>query len=653
MRHIHAAKIRPDFAGLRHQLLTPLNHIIGYSEMLLEDSIEEASSEGFNTLQQNLTRVRETAKDLVRLVHTSLSPRPGKRGDKLLAELRFELAPPLHSILQSVGAITSEYGDDLNIVDVLKIGRAATELLGFAQGSVKDREPVTAHRHRAAVKRAPAAPPARILAVDDNKTNRELLARQLKRQGHQVYEAASGPEALAMMVEARYDIVLLDMLMPKLDGFQVLERIKADPALAETPVIVVSALNEIPGVVRCIETGAEDYLFKPVDPVLLASRIRSSLERRRLHDLEKQRAADLEKAYRDLHLGEERLRLALSADRASIWECDLATNRVSYAEEPGKPHEYEFEQMVARIHPSDRESIRKRLLDAVEQRKQFHAEFRIIRPGGEAAWIESVAMLHEGEGGRAARMIGIARNISARKQVEAALHRSNQDFQRFALAASHDLREPLRRVSSELRGLLDSSIDDQSKKTVASARETLGRMCKLTSDLLDYSQVGWRHGCQAPASSEAVLARVTEDLRLTIEEAGAVITHGKLPPVSADFNMLHRVFQNLIANSLKYRGSAPPRIHISAKRQEERWLFRFSDNGIGIDPKYSQSIFGPFQRLHGRDVPGSGLGLAICQRIIEQSGGRIWMESAPGKGSKFFFTLPGAAEAKKGAARIH
>src|SRR5579872_3362571 len=292
MSQAHAPAPKSNLAGVRHEILTPINHIIGYAEMLLEDG--EAA--GFTSLSQNLTRIRETGRDLVNLVEAILAPRPRKRIDKALGELRHEMAGPVHTIIQTIGAITSEEASGLATPAAIAIGRAAAELLDFAQGRRNYEAPeITNHRARRTAS-IPAQAPGRVLVVDDNKASLDLLVRQLKRQGHQVTAVSSGAEALVALLQSRQDVVLLDVLMPKLDGFQVLERIKADPSLREIPVIVVSALNEVPGVVRCLEIGAEDYLFKPFDPVLLGARIHCSLERKRLHDLEKRKSGDLENA---------------------------------------------------------------------------------------------------------------------------------------------------------------------------------------------------------------------------------------------------------------------------------------------------------------------------------------------------------------------
>lgn len=190
---------------------------------------------------------------------------------------------------------------------------------------------------------------------------------------------------------------------------------------------------------------------------------------------------------------------------------------------------------------------------------------------------------------------------------------------------------------------IDSVLDHQKgedEKVLRSASRSLARMSKLIADLLDYSQMGGKQVKLQPVSTEAVLALVLTDLKPAIEESGAQISHAKLPVVHGDFMLLHRIFQNLLANSIKYRGKQPPKIQVAARREGDWWILSVADNGMGIDPKYKDAIFGVFRRLHGADVPGSGLGLAICRRIVEQFGGRIWLESTVGKGTTFYFTLP-------------
>jgi light-regulated signal transduction histidine kinase (bacteriophytochrome) len=171
-------------------------------------------------------------------------------------------------------------------------------------------------------------------------------------------------------------------------------------------------------------------------------------------------------------------------------------------------------------------------------------------------------------------------------------------------------------------------------------------MQRLIEDLLTFSRVGTRGATFAPTEVNAVLDRALANLKLSIDETGATVTRNGLPTVSSDASQLEHLFLNLVSNALKFRGSAPPDIRISAEQRDGDWLFSVQDNGIGIDPQYFERIFIIFQRLHGKnDYPGTGIGLAICKKIVERHGGRIWVESQPGQGSTFFFTLPAISEA--------
>ncbi|MEK7773594.1 MAG: ATP-binding protein, partial [Deltaproteobacteria bacterium] len=167
------------------------------------------------------------------------------------------------------------------------------------------------------------------------------------------------------------------------------------------------------------------------------------------------------------------------------------------------------------------------------------------------------------------------------------------------------------------------------------------RMQRLINDILSYSRVGARHLKFKPVDCERVLSLALADMRSAIEESGAVITHGPLPAVMTDETQMERLFDNLLGNAVKYCGGKTPAIHVFAVEKPDEWLFNFRDNGIGIDPKYHDRIFIMFQRLHGKDeYSGTGIGLAICKKVVENHGGRIWVESKPGHGSTFCFTIP-------------
>lgn len=199
-------------------------------------------------------------------------------------------------------------------------------------------------------------------------------------------------------------------------------------------------------------------------------------------------------------------------------------------------------------------------------------------------------------------------------------------------------------VSSFMRLLThryQDRLDDEGREFIAYALDGADRMQSMIRSLLELSRVTTQGREFKLVDCQAVLARTMHTWRMAVEESGAVVTHDPLPTVLADDVQLGRVFQNLVGNALKFRGPHPPRVHISAERQGDYWLFRVQDNGIGLDPAQGERIFGVFQRLHTRDeYPGMGMGLAICKKIVERHGGRIGVESEPGRGAVFFFTMP-------------
>ena len=224
------------------------------------------------------------------------------------------------------------------------------------------------------------------------------------------------------------------------------------------------------------------------------------------------------------------------------------------------------------------------------------------------------------------------------------LARSNAELERFAYVASHDLQEPLRMVASFTQLLskkYSGKLDETADRYIEFAVDGAKRMQQLIVDLLAFSRVNSKELDLRQTNCEAVVQTALQNLSAAMEESGAAIERDPLPVLTADAGQLGQLFQNLIGNAIKFRGQAPLRIHIAAADRGPDWLFSIQDNGIGIDPRYSDRIFQIFQRLHTRaEYPGTGIGLAVCQKVVERHGGKIWVESEPGAGSTFRFTIP-------------
>lgn len=378
-------------------------------------------------------------------------------------------------------------------------------------------------------------PRAPILIVDDNGDNLMLFRAILKGLQQPVVTASSGTAALAAAEDEEFAVILLDVQMPGMDGFEVAERIRRSERNAATPIIFVTAMHKDQEEVRRgYSLGAVDYLFKPVVLEIVRAKVAAFIE---------------------LFLQRQALREALARATA--------------------------------------------------------AELRASRQAAE-------------------------------------LQRSNEELQQFAYVASHDLKEPLRMVTSYVQLLArryGHLFDDDAKEFIGFAVDGAERMRALIDDLLRYSRVGSRPLHVDATDCNAVLDAVLSDLRLAIAEAGAEVRVERLPVVLADRTQLEQLFQNLIANAIKFRGQRPPLVTVSAQpvlpEKGGGWRFTVRDNGIGIDPQFSTKIFLIFQRLHARsEYTGTGIGLAVCKKIVERHGGRIWVESQPGAGAAFHFTIP-------------
>ena len=274
----------------------------------------------------------------------------------------------------------------------------------------------------------------------------------------------------------------------------------------------------------------------------------------------------------------------------------------------------------------------------------------ITRHGLEIPIDDSAAPIRNNENGAISGAVLVFRDITERRRSERQLRESNEQLRQFVAGAAHDLRAPLSSINAVaelMAARFGESLSSDGRELFSYIRTSASRVLRLLEDLLAYAQASnFESEVDAPVSLEAALATALENLRAEIEQTGAEVTAGPLPLLLAREAHLVQLFQNLVGNALKYRSDDPPKVRISAERNHQEWRVQVGDNGIGIAPQYRDEIFKPFKRLHGQEYPGSGIGLAACQKIIAGYGGRIWVDSAPGKGSVFFFTFPVAAKAE-------
>lgn len=395
----------------------------------------------------------------------------------------------------------------------------------------------------------------KILLVDDKPENLVALEAVLDGLGQELIKAQSGKDALRACLEHDFAAILLDVKMPDMDGFETAAMIREREQSKDTPIIFLTALKSEEHLFRGYYMGAVDYLYKPIVPEVLRSKVA---------------------VFVDL----SRKNVILRKNRDALEQKNA-----------------ELQQEVA---------------------ERMRAEADVRRLNAE-----------------------LERRVEERTRE---LSRMNDELRQFAYVASHDLQEPLRTVASyaqllarRYRGKLDQDADE----FIAYMVSGVTRMHTLLNDMLAYSRVTEsRDRPLAPANLNAVVQSALMNLDLTISENHAAVHVDPLPTLHGDEIQLTQVFQNLIGNAIKYKSEEPPQISITAEEGQDEWTICISDNGIGVDPQYSERIFGIFKRLHGRELPGTGMGLAICKRIVERHNGRIWVEPGNGAGSRFCFTLP-------------
>lgn len=494
-----------------------------------------------------------------------------------------------------------------------------------------------------------------IYVADDNADMRAYVAGLLSPHWNvEVFE--DGSALLEAALRKPPDLVLSDVMMPRLDGFALLRALRAAPETSRVPIVLLSARAGEEAVIGAVEAGADEYLVKPFSAKELVARVRAQLQLSAL-------SAEVDRQ-------KERLFAVLM--QAPVGICVLE----------GPEHVYvlsnPIHERLANIR--GRSILGKPIREALPDLDPAYFAFldEVYRSGvpkmgtnsrvpyenddGTAGELFVDFVFHpkrDAEGAVDGILVVVSevtdRVLAQRRADEAVaalrehareLGRSNAELAQFAYVASHDLKEPLRGVRTHLqfvRRCLGAEISGRIAEHMDFAMEASERMYRLIDDLLEFARVGVSKEKPVVVDTSALVSDLLVALGAQIEETGARVEVGVLPSVEAVPTEIRQLFQNLLENAIKYHGKEPPRVWVEGRREGSRVHFTVRDNGIGIAPEYATKVFELFQRLHHRDqYPGTGIGLAICKKIVEQSGGKIWVERADAGGAAFQLTLPAA-----------
>jgi PAS domain S-box-containing protein len=506
----------------------------------------------------------------------------------------------------------------------------------------------------------------KILLVDDTPENLISLEAALSGLDGDLVLANSGREALHHVLNDDFAAILLDVRMPDMDGFETAELIRSRPRSRQIPILFLTGYRSEEHLFRGYDLGAVDFLFKPIVPEVLRSKVAVFVELSRSNAKLKEQADALREQAVVLQKAEQKFRSLLEAAPDAMVMCRGDGEIVMVNSQTELLFNRGRESLVSRnirtLVPGWEFRLRPGWdFDAEIQSAERGTEFQALRDGGGPFPVEITFSPQVTEEGLV--ITSAIRDISDRKRADEqirqlnanleqrvlerteALLRSNEELQQFAYVASHDLQEPLRTVSVFAQLLARrylGQLGGDADQFIGFIVDSAVRMEEFIHDILDFSRLDARGAdfftrvnC-ADALDDAI-----RNLHSVIDESRAVITREPLPSVMGDLVPLTRLFQNLLVNSIKYRSEEAPRIHVAAEARSGDWLFSVKDNGIGIEPQYAEKVFGIFKCLQPRDkTSGNGMGLAICRKIVSRHEGRIWVESTLGNGATVYFTLP-------------
>ncbi len=501
-----------------------------------------------------------------------------------------------------------------------------------------------------------------VLIVEDSPTQAQMLNISLRRLNIGAERVGTLKDALQRLMQPDFDVILLDLSLPDSSGLNAFQKLHAQNR--SMPIVVLTGLDDQTIALQAVKEGAQDYLIKgraSEDSIVRC--LRYAVERSRaelaLIESEKRTRLIIENSL-DAFMAVDENGVIIDWNRQAENLFGYSRQEVlgKYAGELIRPGSFR-----RNIVPDFKQLLNDKKSEILNRRTQGYA---LAKNGREFVIEFGIFAVKDGS---AETYCGFVNDITERKEFErkrrqinqeleqrveertADLVRSNEELHQFAKIASHDLQEPLRAVQG-FANLLATRYRDKLDKDAGDFIDFIldgaARMQQLIQAVLEHSSIHETREQIALNSVSSVLEEVLANLNQSICDSKATITAGNLPSVAVERPQLIQLFQNLISNSLKYTEGKPPQIVISAELQVDQWLFSVQDNGIGIDSQYAEKIFDMFARLHGRTkYSGTGMGLAICKKIVTAHGGKIWMESEPGQGAIFFFTLPANIKPKE------
>ena len=509
-----------------------------------------------------------------------------------------------------------------------------------------------------------SSPPAYILLADDNADMREYIARSL-RQSYQVETVSDGVAALTAIRDRLPDLVLADMMMPNLDGFELLRQLRGDRTTQALPIILLSARAGEEARVEGLDAGADDYLTKPFSMRTLLARVRVQLDMAQMR----------QQAGTAIRQSEERYRSLVSVLTSIVW----TTNQAGEFVAPQPAWEaytgqswaaYQGFGWVEALHPDDRQPLFAHWADARADRKPYQAEGRLwhsasqqyryceargvplLNPDGSLReWVGTVMDVHDRQQ-TAAEIRQLNEHLEERvKQRTLQLEEANRELESFSYSVSHDLRAPLRHIGGFLelleKRLNAENLDPTNQRYLKIIAEATKQAGNLVDDLLSFSRMGRAELRWKQVNMRQLVHDVQRSLDLDKGDRLISWEVDPLPEVQGDPAMLRLVWHNLLENALKYSriksqaAETEVKICIGAIQNEAEVVFFVRDNGIGFDMRYAHKLFGVFQRLHtDPQYEGTGIGLANVQRIVHRHGGRVWAEGGVEQGATFYFSLP-------------